>query len=309
MSRGEVPDDLIEHQPVAEECPLTVTFDGLLEGTVRDQQRFELALDGLRECGPPSFDLSREGNRRSLLVGDEQHPGEIFTRAHWQRLVGQITEVVASFDAEHEIGSTLRCTECLPRQLRETLFLCDDAQLRIVARTRPRPADDALADADEAPLPHRRLQALLTLALLLLAAVLLLWRNGTLFRLGSAVAEPLKLESGGSSDLVAATVSESWGTYQVVLHRGQGYPATPQALAKRLDAARTLEDRAMTTMIANGADLYLVLEDGDLRPLSTTTISLRPLLAADDGQAVAAIPGDVRARHLRLALVAPTGGQ
>jgi len=295
-------------QPV-DDLLVDVTFDGLIEAAVLDRDRFDHALSELVREHPPGFEASFEARHCSLLVDDQTHPGADFTVAKWQRFNERLAAVVACFDPHEEIASTLRCTERFADRVQETVYLCTTAGIRRVSRTRPVAARERArvrADGqDHNGAGPRRRSAVVLLTLFLLLGALLVWHEGLLYRLHPTASDALHVDTGACGTLIATTITASWGSYHVVLHRGPTYPTTPAALTQQLAAAASLNDRAMLNAIANGSDIALVLEDVKGGPLAATMISMRPLLDATDGSVSADLPGDVRADRLLVALEIP----
>ncbi len=303
--------ELVNADPASQALPLTVTFDGIIEGTVADRRALALAIRALAALPAPGFEAEFEGNGCSLMVDDAVHSGAAFTPDHWARLRGRLERVIAGFDQQEEIASTLRCSERFAHQIRETLFVVDRSGLQLVSRNRD--ADEreeaigSPGDDVQSPLERgfQRRSALVILCLFLLAGALVVWHEGIVYRLFPAGSASIRIVSGDFSDLLAVETRQSWGSYRITLSRGPRFPATSDDLAQRLSTATTLGARAASNLVAEGGDIFLVLESGSGKSLATVEVSLRPLLASPQAHATCTLPGEARASSIRIALAKP----
>lgn len=279
-------------------------FDGILEGTATDPAAVGAAVAELNRSGPARFALTVEALRCSILADDRPLAGERFRDPRaGESLVRGIEALVARLDGPEEPESTLRCTLVHDATVQETIFAVRGRAVRPVARERP-VLDSDLARrprgiAAGSPEANRMLWVGIAF-LMLIAGVLSAWQKGLIDRIAAARAETLEVRRGAFGDTLDASVQESWGEYRVLVKRGRGYP--PDAASVEAPATASTAERAARRIVANGETICLLVRAKDGTVLASAPVSLRGLLAREDGEVVAAIPGKRRAAAVELSL-------
>ncbi|MEZ6038705.1 MAG: hypothetical protein R3F29_14580 [Planctomycetota bacterium] len=286
-------------------APQSLTLDGIVEGRVADATALGAAVEALSSCGAGRFRLEITGGRFNVLPEETQASGTRFDEDAQAAFVTALEQVLAAA-SPGSIGTTLRCTLVYPDQVAETLFAMRGSRLEPLTRRRARGASDAppLPGSGAPPLgtPMPRRQLLLLAPLLLLAGAMVAWQAGWVERVLAARAEDLRTDPGPFGAMLQVEAARSWGNYEIVLRRGDDYPATPEQLTRRRDASTDLAGRAATAVVGDGGELFVQLRDehGDL--LAEQRAELRPLLTDAEGKVLVRLPGRISAQTVRLSL-------
>jgi hypothetical protein len=284
--------------------PLQLVVDGILEGRLLDEQVLRAAVKQLSRCGAGEFRADVEGGRFSLLPVETQVFGGAFGAAAQGDFLEALQQVVAAA-RPGSVESTLRCTVIHEREVVETLFAVRGARVEPLSRRRPKRDDDVVIAPPAraaAPFGLRRRELAWIAPVLLVLGALVAWQTGWVDRVLAARAEGLRIDQGPLGDLVAVDVERSWGEYRLRLTRGEGYPATPEALATRRDASPDLETRAAVELVGNGGSIFVQIADDQGKVIASTRVELRPLLGKADGVVEARLPGRIAAAAVVLSL-------
>ena len=294
--------------PPGGDAPRFVTFDGILEGRIGDEAALTRALASLDALGVCRFRFERDGGRFSFLPDNDRLPGASCDHAFQERLLGILRDIAAS--ARGPVESTLRCTMVFERECAETLFRAappppEGPGLEAVTRFRPlRPEDRPPSSPPRAPLRQwlGRREVAVVLPLLLLASGLVAWQSGIVDRLLSASALALRTDTAAFGDLLTIEVADALGDYEVTLRRGPGHPATREAWDARTARAATEANRLCNVVVRDGQEIWVQLCDGSGAVIAQDRVSLRPLAAGADGEAIVGLPGRIAASRVVLRL-------
>lgn len=286
-------------------APLSVHFDGILDGRVVDAPALQAAAEALSQLGGGTFQVDIDGGRFSLLPAGEELPGDRFDEAAQARFVKLLGDVLAAA-APGSVEATLRCRLGYPEQIVETWFRAGRAGIEPLSRVRPRTAEDGAFAAPTAatrpPLGIGRRELLILAPLLLVAGLLYFWQAGLLDRMLSARAEQIRFDTGPFGSMLDVAIERSWGQYEVRLRRGPAYPADPAAVQQAQTTAAGLPQRAAAELVGNGGELWLQMRDVEGKVLDAVPVQLRALLVAAEGEVKARLPGRMQAQTVALSL-------
>jgi hypothetical protein len=278
-------------------------FDGVLIGAVEELGELERAVADLNSAGATRARLEVDGGRFSLLLDDRRLPVDAGREPAIRALVERLDAVAAAASRRGELESTLRSVTVEREEVVERLFAARGRALEVVGRSRPRqPSDEQRFPAPAGPAPRDGRRLLFTALGLLLVFGALAWQRGYVDRLFSPRASSLEVDCGLFAPRLAADVDSRLGDYVVTVRRGDGYPATAQAVEEQVGAATTPLERAAARVVADGGRVYVRLEDRDGRVLEVAPVELRALLGAADGRVTCELGGRMDARRVRIDL-------
>ncbi|HTF86835.1 MAG TPA: hypothetical protein VK843_00380 [Planctomycetota bacterium] len=282
-------------------------FEGLLETNSGVRSDVEAALERVEQLDVGDAKLDIDGRRARLMLEEGAVSGEKLDDKTRGRFLHALQEFLDAGGEARGAESTLRCTEVFETRVRETLFRPIGARVEPVARLRGKtPRDEARAprgiDAPRgvAGLNWRTVAVLL--ALLFVGFGLSAWNSGWVDRVLAQDAAKLEIDRGAFGDMLVVSLKESWGKYEIEIRRGPSYPADPSQTQAALDAATTNADRACINAVANGDDVYVVVENAKGRAIASQRVNLRPLVSKADAHVELSIWGMMLARKLRLSL-------
>ncbi len=285
-------------------APESVTFDGILDGRVGDEEGLRQRAAELGRCGGGRFLLEVDGGRFSLLPEGDTVPGAGFAEPGQQAFLQALTALLGAA-AERSVESTLRCTMVYRAQVVETLFRVADGRVAPLSRVRPRRPDEGAPELP-AGLAERhgfgRRELLIAVLLLVVGGAWVTWRYGLLDRVMAARAESLQVEAGPFGRLLRVEVSRSWGVYRISVLRGEAYPADAAALQAAQAAAAGLPERAAVEVVGNGGEMWVQIQDGEGRVLEAARIELRPLVVDPAGKVGLDLGGRMDAARIALSL-------
>jgi hypothetical protein len=283
--------------------PRFAWFDGIVEGRLGDAALVREAASRANAGGFGHMDVGIDGGRFSVLMGEDTVRARAMTDENRRLFANTLAEIAAA--STGPVESTLRCTEVFRHEVRETLFLAEGASIRALTRTRPVTDADLYrnpdAGAPAAPSMGRgRLAIVATLLVLVFGSVA--YFGGWVDRLLAAKAESLAIDTGPFADFVDVSVSKSWGSYEVELRRGRGFPVENAQIQELRTKAATPADRAALDIVTNGGKLWVRLEDPQGRGLAAVACELRPLLSGEDRSVEQVLPGYMTAARVKLSL-------
>lgn len=287
-------------------APRSLIVDGIVDGRVLDAQALRGAVQRLSECGAGSFRVDITGGRFNMLPVDTHVPPEGFDAASQSNFLDRLQELVDAAQP-NSIETTLRCKLVYDEEVAETLFVVRGSAVEPVTRRRPKTVQDApaLPQMDsEAPLGMRRKELLWIAPLLLVLGVVFAWQSGYIDRVLAARAEEIQKDTGPFGDMIAVDIERAWGNYTATLTRGGGFPATPDALAKRKEASQDLTEQAACGVVGDGGQLFVQLLGDNGKVLEAVRTELRPLLTDVDGEVKVRLPGKMSVTTVRLSLSA-----
>ncbi len=287
-------------------------FGGLLEGRVGDRLALERAVQELRESGPVVPTLEVEGARFCLYLDDAVVPPSKATPERMLAFLGGLKNVVGAANADRPIESTLRCTEVYPEEAVETHFGIDGGEVTAVSRVRERGASDELPAPPQAPmLPvlGDRPRRIILAASACLLFVLVLWQGRIIDRVMGASVEDLTTNTGPFTSMLQVELEPGFGSYRLLLTRGDGYPMNGADVARLEDGAPSPLARAAVTTVADGAILEARVVDVDGEVLASKHVSTGALLM-DAGLVIEfALPARIGATAVELEVVLPAALQ
>lgn len=284
-------------------------FDGVIAGSRDGSDAPQRAAREVAAAGVGSPSLELDGGRFSLLFADQPFEPRKAAPGYLDRVEAALRALAASSPNPGSVTSTVRCTEVLEDDVRETALLVRGGALHRLERTRPANADDrarALPGVEVVPwetatsLGRRRLIAIGILSALLCAFVA--WYGGVIDRLAAPAAAELGREPGPFVGALVVDAEPSFGNYALKVRRGPDYPRDKAAAEALLAAATTPSLRAAASAVVDGGEIYVRVEDAEGRPLASVKVSLRALLAKEDAVVEAKLPGRIGGRRLAFSL-------
>lgn len=286
--------------------PLSLTIEGILDGRAADRHALKQAVDALSGCGAGRFRVDFAGGRFSIIPEAPAVAPDAFDLAAHRTFLEQLQQVVDTAELG-SVETNLRCQMIYAEEVAETLFAVRNGVVEPLTRRRARNPGDlpslppAVPTASGAFGIDRR-QLLWIAPASLLAGSLVAWQAGWLDRVLAARAETLHHDAGPFGTMLAVTTSRSWGVYSVEVARGEDYPATPDALAQRLDSATGLDDRAAAEIVGNGGEFFVQLLNAEGTVIAQSRAELRSLLTTAEERVKVSLPGKMNADRVRLSL-------
>ncbi|MCA9323188.1 MAG: hypothetical protein KDB53_20780, partial [Planctomycetes bacterium] len=228
--------------------------------------------------------------------------------ARRERFVAGLQDLLAGLPPESVVDSTLRATEVVAEQVRETLFSVQGRELAPISRVRPiNDEDRRRLAARRRPTGRRALAPPLTAsrrwmlaAGIVLGLGFLSWQLGFIDRILAPKAATLEIEAGLFEGLIDVAVADQRGNYLVTLRRGPDYPADRSRLERLLADREDIAARAALQTVADGRPLYLELRDASGRPLVVAPVASRRLLVDPEARVELVVPGLIGAHWLGL---------
>ena len=309
--------DQIHEAVDAGAAPRCAWFDGILEGPRPDDAAWlEQQIERCNETGVVRLELDHDGGRFTVLADDGTITGPGLDDDRRGRFVEMLDELVRALPGTGGVESTLRCTDFLGNEVRETLFAVRGGGVQPLSRQRPVTREDHARASREADLeqdgglgfnlPQSRRLILACAILLFIGIGLTAWQSGAIHGLFAASAADLETNTGPFNQMLTVELTQKWGAYEVVITRGAAYPETTAAVDEALNAAVTTADRAAVNVLANGDEVYVRLYDRADKRVVARSVSLRPLLTDPKGKAKLELPGHMAAKRVELALDAGT---
>jgi len=282
-------------------------FEGLLETSTGTRSDVEHAVEEIQALSLGEARLDIDGRRARLMLEEGATAGSKLDDKARARLLRALQDFLEASGEARGAESTLRCTEVFRTRVRETLFRPVGGKLEPVCRLRGKtPRDDARAprgiDARRGIAGFEWRTVIVLLALLFVGFGLSAWSSGWVDRVFAEEASQLALDHGAFEGMLELRLKQRWGKYEIEIRRGPAYPTDPQQVQARLDAAHTTADRACINAVANGEDVYVVIESAAGRALASERVSLRPLLRDGDARVEAKIWGLMLAHKVRISL-------
>ena len=281
-------------------------FEGVLTGPRPENSRLVQARTTFDGLGLGAVDVSTDGGRFAVLPPGDTLAGTTMSVDRLDDFVRALRELIVDLPDTGDVESSLRCTEVLEDETRETMFVAEGRDIRALSRVRP------IADTDRQREPaHVRAMEtpqmgwgplLTVLALLAVVFSLVAWQGGWVERVLSADVTTLAVDTGSFGSLLEAEIEPSWGEYEITLRRGATYADTAAQVEAAIARAGTAAERAAVNAVADGGTVYVRLENDDSIVLASRRVELRKLLTESDAKVRVRLPGRIRAATVRLAL-------
>ncbi|MFW5845151.1 MAG: hypothetical protein ACOCXJ_02895 [Planctomycetota bacterium] len=283
-------------------------FDGILEGSRAEDGHLRRLVQAINAAGLVQLHLDRDGTQFSLLADDSPIPAERFTSARQQAFADALGRLIEWALQHGPVESTLRCTEVRLEESRESLFAADEDGMQVLTRSRPVTEEERVLLMQSSAArpqvdwrPDMRIAAGIA-GLVLVLSILVGWESGLFHRALAAEATALNVETGPFGTMLAHELDSDWGTYEIVLTRGESYPDSVQAVQERVAEAADMVQRAAINAVADGEVIYCRLLDDAGETLAVQAAALRPLVSRETGRVRVRLPGHMSAHTIELAL-------